>query len=182
MLRRTVDALTLGDDGPNEEKEATADNVEGREREVGELLLKLAAKAEDTYVRNEIWLGAIVRERHDLAEQIGRLNINNIMDKSEAERMEKEATRELWEMEDVRTEENETSYETADRLGDELDFEMTVNERLAPKFHGLRSTDEVRSEEDRKGRSEMMARHPDDFDDRTNKSSGRLSSKGQCCQ
>ncbi len=72
--------------------------------------------------------------------------------------MEKEATRELREMEDVRTEDNETSYETADRLGDEWDVEMTVNERLAPKFHGLRSTAEVRSEEDRKGRSEMMAR------------------------
>ena len=131
MLRQTADAPTSGDDGPNEEKEATADNVEGREREIGELLSNLA-KSEDAYVRNEIRMGAIVRERDDLAEQIGRLVISIIMDESEEKRVEKDVARDLQEMEDVRTEENETSYETADCPGDELDVQVTVNERLAP--------------------------------------------------
>ncbi len=57
-------------------------------------------------------MGAIVRERHDLTEQTGRLIINDIMDESEAEKREKKAViRELREMEDVRMEKNETSYE-----------------------------------------------------------------------
>ncbi len=47
--------------------------------------------------------------------------IDNIMDKSEAEWMEKETTRELQEVDDVQVEEDKTLYKTANYSQGELD-------------------------------------------------------------